>query len=469
MKKFRWNSKYLAAGLTAFLVIVCSLLFYLLIARWPAVKTSIGWIIHVLSPILWGLAIAYLLTPVVKFFQRLLFEPLGRLLFKKRRDRIPSFGRAIAVLLTMILFLALIVALFWLILPQIYQSVVKIISVLPGYVNTATDWVSEILARFPKTDSFVGQVISGAGTSVKDWANNTLLPSVGGVVSNITTGVWNTLMGIVDVLIGVIVSVYLLYSRESFTARVKKFLYSVLPVKRMNQVLRVLRFTNRAFMGFIGGKLLNSLIIGILCYIFCAIARMPYPLLLAVIMGVTDIIPFFGPIIGAVPSALIVLMDSPIKCLIFVIFIIVLQQLDGNVLGPKILGSSTGLSGFWVIFAIVLGGGLFGFLGVLLGVPVFAVIYACVRHLVNRRLGKRGLPEATANYMGREESPVQIAPAKAAETRTGSENWRQTRRRQLRRRWLSRGQQVRDREPHGQEGRKQGEKHRPGTLPPRRK
>lgn len=191
---------------------------------------------------------------------------------------------------------------------------------------------------------------------------------------------------ILDVLIGFVVACYVLSNMELFLAKSKMVLYSMFSVKASKRILKAIRFTDTAFMGFISGKVIDSAIIGVICYICCAIMRMPYVVLVSVIVAVTNIIPVFGPFIGAVPTALIILLVSPMKCLIYVIFIIVLQQIDGNIIGPKILGNSTGINGFWIMFAILLGGGLFGFIGMLLGVPVFVVIYAGLERLVDHGL-----------------------------------------------------------------------------------
>ena len=238
-----------------------------------------------------------------------------------------------------------------------------------------------------------------ASDSLLDWAKTALLPSMGKVVTSLTTGIYAVLRGILDVLIGFVVACYVLSNMELFLAKAKMVLYSIFPLRSSKRILKAIRFTDTAFMSFISGKVIDSAIIGVICYICCAIMRMPYVVLVSVVVGVTNIIPVFGPFIGAVPTALIILLDSPMKCLIYVIFILVLQQIDGNIIGPKILGSSTGINGFWIMFAILLGGGLFGFIGMLLGVPVFVVIYAGLEKLVNNGLKKRGLQTETAEYM----------------------------------------------------------------------
>ena len=233
-----------------------------------------------------------------------------------------------------------------------------------------------------------------------DWLQTTVLPELGSLVADLTTGVYYVVMAIYNLIIGIIVSVYILANHETFSANAKRWLYSIFSVETAQRIRRGLDFTNRTFAGFINGKLLDSAIIGLICYIVCAILNMPYALLVSVIVGVTNVIPFFGPFIGAVPSALIILLVDPFKCLVFVIFIIILQQLDGNVIGPKILGSSIGINGFWVMFSIILGAGLFGFWGMLLGVPVFVVIYTAINNHIDKKLKASDLPWETADYVG---------------------------------------------------------------------
>ncbi len=246
-----------------------------------------------------------------------------------------------------------------------------------------------------------------------NWIQQTVLPELGSLISNVTSGVYYVLLGIYNLVIGIIVSVYVLGNLEQFGASAKRMLYSIFSVEMAKKIMEGLDFTDRTFMGFINGKLLDSAIIGLICYIVCAILQMPYALLVSVIVGVTNVIPFFGPFIGAIPSSLIILLVDPIKCLIFVIFIILLQQLDGNVIGPKILGNSVGINGFWVMFSIIVGAGFFGFWGMLLGVPVFVVIYAAINSSVTRKLKRSDLPWEIADYKDIDYiDPVSYQPVK---------------------------------------------------------
>ena len=304
-----------------------------------------------------------------------------------------------SVVLAILVALVLIAALVWLIIPQLYTSIESIVLNSQQYYDTITGWINRFFENNPEVEEALLAATGKASDSLLDWAKTALLPSMGKVVTSLTTGIYAVLRGILDVLIGFVVACYVLSNMELFLAKAKMVLYSIFPLRSSKRILKAIRFTDTAFMSFISGKVIDSAIIGVICYICCAIMRMPYVVLVSVVVGVTNIIPVFGPFIGAVPTALIILLDSPMKCLIYVIFILVLQQIDGNIIGPKILGSSTGINGFWIMFAILLGGGLFGFIGMLLGVPVFVVIYAGLEKLVNNGLKKRGLQTETAEYM----------------------------------------------------------------------
>ena len=398
-RHFRWDKKYLYWGITAFSVIACAILFYMALNYLPAIGKALGTLLHILSPFIWGLAITYLLTPLMRSLEKGVFRPLAERLYKKsKKSKGERLARNLSVLVSEIVLLALIVALIYLILPQLYSSIETIVSNSNTYINNITTWITKLLEDYPEILNYATSVLGEVNENVFDWAKNTLLPGLGNLLTNVTAGVYYVVMGVYNLIIGVIVSVYILGNIEGFTARAKRLLYSVFSIETAEKIREGIAFTDKTFMGFINGKLLDSAIIGLICYIGCAILNMPYALLVSVIVGVTNVIPFFGPFIGAVPSAIIILMVDPFKCLIFVVFIIVLQQVDGNIIGPKILGSSIGINGFWVMFSIILGAGLFGFWGMLLGVPVFVVIYTGINILVERKLKASDLPWETADY-----------------------------------------------------------------------
>lgn len=397
MKKFNSENKYLAWGFTAFCVIAGAIVFYMLLQHGGVLVDTADMLIGILSPIVWGLVIAYLLWPITKLFERSVFAPLLKKVAPKKKSSKPA--RGLSVFLSIIVALLCIVALMWLIIPQVYTSIESIVLNSQEYYETVVAWIERFFEDYPEIESTLLEATGSVSGNLLEWAKSTLLPSLGSLVTSVSAGVYMVLRAILNVLIGFVVACYVLFNMEEFGAKAKKVLYSIFSIHTSEKILRAIRFTDSAFMGFIRGKVIDSLIIGILCYIGCSLLRMPYVVLVSVIVGVTNIIPVFGPFIGAVPTALIILLVSPMKCLIFIIFIIVLQQIDGNIIGPKILGSSTGISGFWIMFAILLGGGLFGVVGMLLGVPVFVVVYEGIRRLVHAGLRKHGLQTETAQYV----------------------------------------------------------------------
>ena len=399
-RQFHWDKKYLYWGVTAFLVIAAAIVFYLALSYLSVLGAGIKRLFGILGPFVWGLVLSYLLNPLTRGIERHLFQPLAKRLYKgKRAAKAEGFARGMAVLASEIVMLAVIVALFYLILPQLYSSIVMIVDNSPIYIANLTKWVEQTLQDFPELETYISDALQSINTNVMDWARTTLLPGLGSMVSNLTAGLAYVVKGVYNLIIGIIVSVYILSNMERFIAGVRRLTYSLFGIETAEKIRDGLAFTDKTFMGFINGKLLDSAIIGLICYIVCAILNMPYALLVSVIVGVTNIIPFFGPFIGAVPSALIILMVDPMKTLIFVIFIIVLQQIDGNLIGPKILGSSIGINGFWVMFSIILGAGRFGFWGMLLGVPVFVLIYTLIDGAVVKKLKKSDLPWETAEYV----------------------------------------------------------------------
>ncbi len=347
---FNWDKKYLYWGVTAFCVIACSILFYMALAYLPVIGTALKSLARILSPFIWGLIITYLLAPLYKGLYQGFFLPLTEKLSGKKKKTSPKLAKALSVLLSIIVFLAMITALVYLIIPQLYSSVETIVNNSPGYIDKLSEWSKNTLANYPELRDFVIEKFEEINTNLFTWVRDTILPGLGSFVSNITAGVYYFLRAVYNIVIGIIVSAYLLSNMESASARAKRLCYCVFGVEWAEKIRRAIRFTDRTFMGFINGKLLDSAIIGLICYIVCAILKMPYALLVSVIIGVTNIIPFFGPLIGAIPSAFIILLVDPLKALIFVIFIIILQQL-GHVLDHprrralQLLGHAAGRAG----------------------------------------------------------------------------------------------------------------------------
>ena len=412
---FRWDKKYLYWGITAFCVIACAILFFMALNYIGVVRKALATLIKILSPFIWGLVIAYLLNPLVRLLQRKVFGPLCAKIFAKKATKGSGIARVLSVVFAEIFMLAVITGLFFLIIPQLYSSIETIVINSPTYIESLTTWATKLLTDYPEIRNYVTQTIGDVNTDIVTWLQSTVLPTLGNVLSNVGTGVRYVVTAVYNLVIGIIVSIYILGNIESFQASAKRLLYSLMSVESAKRFLDALRFTDRTFIGFLTGKLLDSAIVGLICYIACVLMDMPYALLVSVMIGVTNIIPFFGPLLGAIPSAIIILMVDPLKCLIFVVFVILLQQLDGNFIGPKILGSSVGINGFWVMFSIILGAGLFNFWGMLLGVPVFVVIYTFIKEGVDKRLRRSELPVAPEDYIDLEYiDPITLKPVHSA-------------------------------------------------------
>ncbi len=397
MKKV--NKKYIQIGAIAVVVACICIAFdhYLdTITLKHNSKNDFG---RIMLPIFDGLALAYFLNPIMKFMESKAIDPLFKKMKIREGKKRQRYIRGISVAITLIIFLLIVAGLILLIVPQLLDSVQSIITRFPSYVDSFNRWSDRFLVKYPG----LRNILDNYWENITDYAYKELLPKAQTIVSNISSTVVGSVFKVLSVtfkfIIGIILSVYLLYSKETYLGQAKKIVYSLFNEERANNLINNTRFANKTFGGYISGKIVDSIIIGILCFIGTSIMRMPYALLISVIVGVTNVIPFFGPYLGAVPSAFIILMINPVKCLWFLIFILVLQQIDGNIIGPKILGDSTGLSSFWVIFSITLFGGRFGVLGMFLGVPVFAIIYAAIKTFVDTRLERKKLPSQTYYYI----------------------------------------------------------------------
>jgi predicted PurR-regulated permease PerM len=397
--RYHWDKKYLYWGVTAFLVIAVSIMFFYGVFHIKVLAGVFDKWITILMPIIYGLIIAYLLSPVLNYFERYILYPF---FFqkckvkenKKNRRRVRGF----AIFITLLIAIFIVIGLFSLILPQLFISISSLITSFPTDYENFSKMFQEIFISNPNLESTVANYLDVASVYIEAFLNNQILPRVNEILLQFSSGIINFIGVLKNLFIGVIVSIYVMSSKELFAAQSKKLVYAALKPYRANILIKNLRLTNDMFSGFISGKLLDSFIIGVLCFIGTKWMHTPYPVLISVIIGVTNIIPFFGPYLGAVPCGILILFVDPIKFVYFIIFIILLQTFDGNILGPKILGHSTGLSSFWVIVAILLGGGLFGIVGMFIGVPVFAVIYALIKAFINRSLIAHDLPFRTSDY-----------------------------------------------------------------------
>lgn len=390
--KLQINKKYLLIGLTSFIVIAASICFYYLIFHWDRFSAQLNSLFRILSPVLYGIIFAYLMTPLVNGIEKRILMPLFR--GKKKK-----YMRFFSVLLTIVIVLFLIYGFFSILIPNIIRSIKSISYQFPYYVQNLTIWSAKFLDDNPDIETMVIRFLDTYSEEFLNYLDNSIVPQLETIVKQVSLSLISVLKVLWNFIIGMVISIYVLFSKELFAGQGKKIVFALFNTKTANQVIKDIRFISDTFIGFIVGKIIDSIIIGFICFAGTSILQMPYALLVSVIVGVTNIIPFFGPYLGAIPSAILILMVNPIKCIYFIIFILILQQLDGNFIGPSILGQSTGLSGFWVIFSITIFGEIMGIPGMIIGVPFFAVLYAMVKRIVNRMLLKKGLPPETSKYL----------------------------------------------------------------------
>lgn len=394
----RLRSKYFKLGLTMFLAGAAIIIFYHMIADFTEVKEIFSTINLVLSPFIFGLVTAYLLCPLYNLVVRNVYKWTSKKIRTKRKAL--SFARVIATIASITVLFGTVGGLFALVLPELVRSIIGLIQVMPDRLNDLLDWGRNTFTaeKFPQAAAAFEGIIEKVINSVTEWAENEFLPNVGIFMSHVSQGVLITLRTVLNSLIGVIICIYFLNSKERFKAQIRKLVNAFNNKERADDIFEFAYYANDTFGGFINGKLIDSLIMGILCFIAMSIIGLPYTVLVSTIVGVTNFIPFFGPFIGAIPSAIIICLVSPVQAIYFLIMILVLQQIDGNIIGPRILGDSIGIASFWVMFAIIVGGGFFGFAGMVLGVPVFAIIYYYFGKFIKKRLRRKNMPTETTEY-----------------------------------------------------------------------
>ena len=403
--------RYVYLMLSIFGGIGLSVVLFFVVYRFRGVGDALNKLGSILAPFAYGGVVAYLLRPMCNLYEGLFQKHLPK--------KLKKLSNGLAVGLSMISGILIVYALIIMIAPQLFSSIQTLWLSLPDKISKLYAWAMATFGENEKLVSLFNTVYNTVNTDLQNWADNTLAPyvsSVVSIVSGVGSSVWKVLMFLYNLLVGLIVAVYLLYSRKKFARQSVLIIRSALKPKWAELLLDEVAFIDRMFGGFIDGKILDSAIIGVLCYIGCTIFRFPNALLVSAVVGITNVIPFFGPIIGAVPSTLLILIESPIKALWFVVFVLALQQLDGNVIGPKILGNTIGISGFWVLVSITVAAGLFGFAGMLLGVPVFAIIYLLISDAINLSLKKKGDTTRTDAYYSIEKVSDLQAPAQSAGT-----------------------------------------------------
>lgn len=383
------KSLFFKFSATAFGIIVAVALILLVVFKFSEVSRFFNEIISILQPIIVGLAIAYILTPMCSWFTRGINNFLTKR-SKKHKD-FSKVAKYMGITLSLLVFVLILFLLVYLIIPSFVKSISVFLNDLPAQWNKFTVWYQNITNDGGWLKNIYESLPEGFKVTVTDKVNiDTFIKFVqenmGGILSGVYSGVVNVVTFLVNFIVGIIVAAYALSNKDKFKLQLKKTMFAFLSQNKMDFAVDVLKKSNEIFINFINGKLISAAIVGVVCFLGVTILRLPYPMLITVIITVTDLIPIFGPYIGAIPCAVLLLLSDPIKCLYFVIFIIILQLLEGNVISPKIWGDSTGLSAFWVIFAILVGGGIFGFAGILLGVPTFAVIYYIIKRLIDLKI-----------------------------------------------------------------------------------
>ncbi len=401
--KHQIDKKVLGIGITALVIIILSASFIYLLFNGSLFYRGIKEIITVSMPVLYGMILAYLLSFIMNYVEEKWIIPIMKRFKVSINTKSITKIRALSILVTLILAFLFIYIFLIIVIPHVYESLQSITTSFPIYINNLIYYTELLLSRYPEIEQYFMNIMNEYSDKIYEWISQ-LLPSMNEIIKSLSLSVLSFLATLWDILIGLIIGIYILANKERFAGQAKKILYAVCSTSRANHIISDVRFIDKTFGGFLSGKIIDSMIIGIICFVCLQFIGTPYSVLISVIIGFTNIIPFFGPFIGAIPSALLVLMIDPIQCLYFVIFVFLLQQFDGNFLGPRILGDSTGLpSGFWVIFSITIFGGLFSFAGMLFGVPLCAVIYAFIKRDVKSRLKKKEYPTDTETYINLKE------------------------------------------------------------------
>lgn len=386
--KIEWNDKYTTIAVYTFLVIAATILFYLGISQVSIFTDKVDSVIIILQPFIIGFSIAYIINFLLDFYENKVFK------IKQIKKLNLKSTRGIGIIFSYLTMFLIIGMMFKFLLPEVLDSIVGLVNDIPTYINKTTELMYDIIGDLNIGEEYSKTIIDNINNiinyTIKFISN--LIPALGLMVANFASGIWN-------VVIGIIVSIYLLIDKEKLCALSKKITYGLFNKKHADKIVELVERSNYTFGRFLIGKIIDSLIIGVLTFVILAIFKMPYTILVSVIVGITNIIPFFGPFIGAVPSFIIILFVSPSKALWFLLIIFIIQQLDGNVIGPKILGDSIGISAFWILFSILVAGKMLGILGMIIGVPLFAIIYSIVKEYIEDRLKKKGLKIETKDYI----------------------------------------------------------------------
>ena len=385
--------RYLKIGITGAAILASGILCAFVLFKMPVIISVLKGITEILKPFLYGVVFAYLLAPLCNKIEEKLFQ-----IFPKAKTKARRFICFIAIVISLCVAIAVIWLIIMMIIPQVWDSVMKIIQMVPQKLIVVNNWIEHMLENQPELQAYFEEFSSQAESNIDSLLNVDTIQKVQSIINSLSVQLFGVLGVVKNIFLGLLISAYLLGSRKLFGAQAGLILHRVFSDKWAKIIEEEIRYTDKMFNGFLVGKIIDSAIIGLLCFAGTSIMGFEAPAFISVIIGITNIIPFFGPFIGAIPCGLLLLLENPMHCLYFIIFIFVLQQLDGNVIGPKILGNTTGVSSFWVLFAILLFGGMWGVVGMVIGVPLFAVIYDIIRKLVYRGLRKHKRESMITDY-----------------------------------------------------------------------
>ena len=385
--------RYLKIGITGAAILASGILCAFVLFKMPVIISILKGITEILKPFLYGVVFAYLLAPLCNKIEEKLFQ-----IFPKAKTKARRFICFIAIVISLCVAIAVIWLIIMMIIPQVWDSVMKIIQMVPQKLIVVNNWIEHMLENQPELQAYFEEFSSQAESNIDSLLNVDTIQKGQSIINSLSVQLFGVLGVVKNIFLGLLISAYLLGSRKLFGAQAGLILHGVFSDKWAKIIEEEIRYTDKMFNGFLVGKIIDSAIIGLLCFAGTSIMGFEAPAFISVIIGITNIIPFFGPFIGAIPCGLLLLLENPMHCLYFIIFIFVLQQLDGNVIGPKILGNTTGVSSFWVLFAILLFGGMWGVVGMVIGVPLFAVIYDIIRKLVYRGLRKHKRESMITDY-----------------------------------------------------------------------
>ncbi len=432
--KIQITEKQKSMAVCTIWVFFTCLMLTIIVWRFSSALAIIKKILSVLAPVIWGLVFAYLLSPLQNWLERRILSKLI-----ERRKPHPTIRRTLAVTITMLILLAAMAGMIAMLLPELIESVRTLFNNIPGYAKNIAAWCTSHLAGLKESNPQIYESVMNTLNGLQDKLVNFAtqyepkldsIISGANIIGSITSGAYSLVMAVMNFLIGIIAAIYLLYHKERYPAQIKKILYALFPERRVHGTLHIMAKVHHTFQNFLVGQTIDCLLVGMTTFIGLTIMDAPYAALISLVVGVTNFIPFFGPFIGAIPSGFLILIAEPAKLIPFAIFILVLQQVEGNLLAPKILGDSMGLPTFWVLFAILIGGGLFGFFGMVAFVPLFAALYALFKEFLAARLAQKGLPSSTEGYMTKElvyatpsaDTPLAEAAAMDITSENGKEN-----------------------------------------------